>query len=144
MLDGHHIAGIALLCIAPIAASCAGTGTLSSDAREVVDVEASLEWVPGASEDVPGIYTSTSIEGPAAAVLREVHYRFAEDGTFTGAALLTQPVHQYTVLTGEWRVDGDQLYLSEDGEPARIEVAGDLLRMSGAEGVVVLRRRSVP
>jgi hypothetical protein len=34
------------------------------------------------------------------------------------------------------------MFLSEDGEPALLEVAGDRLRMSGAEGVVVLHRRS--
>jgi hypothetical protein len=120
---------------------CAGNGTLSASARAVAAPLEEVAWTSGTSADVPGLYSSRSIEGPAAAVLAEVHYRFDPDGTFTGAALVTQPSHAYSVLTGTWRVEEGQLYLGADAAPALLEVAGDLLRLSGAEGVVVLERR---
>jgi hypothetical protein len=142
------VKGAAILTLAACAAlgltlsACQGSGILAADARAIADAEAVVVWAPGSAADVPGLYSSLSIEGPAAAVLAEVHYRFDASGAFTGAALVTQPEPTYTVLSGAWRVEDGRMFLSEDGEPALLEVAGDRLRMSGAEGVVVLHRRS--
>ncbi len=121
--------------------ACQSSGILSADARAIADAEAQIVWTPGSAADVPGLYSSLSIDGPAAAVLAEVHYRFDPSGIFTGAALVTQPEPTYTVLSGTWRVEDGRLFLSDDGEPALLEVAGERVRMSGAEGVVVLQRR---
>ena len=133
-----------VLAAAVLGTGCLANSALDESARAVVDASSAIEWVTGTANDVPGLYSSTEIQGPAAAVLSEVHYRFAPDGSFTGAALVSTPKHEYMVLSGSWRWEDGRLYLSEDGEPARLEAFGDLLRLSSAEGTVTLRRRSPP
>ncbi|MEW6071274.1 MAG: hypothetical protein AB1726_01590 [Planctomycetota bacterium] len=130
------------LVLAVLGAGCIASSALDADQRAVAGAGPVLDWHPGTAADVPGLYSSTAISGPAAAVLFEVHYRFDANGSFTGAALVGTPEPQFQVLTGAWRLEGELLYLSGEGEPARLEVAGEHLRLAGAEGTVVLRRRS--
>jgi hypothetical protein len=128
------------LAVAALFAGC-HSAVLDVEQRAVVDPLDELVWAPGTAADVPGSYTSVRIEGPAAAVLVEVHYRFDANGTFTGAGLVSQPTYAFQVLDGEWRVEDGLLYLSADGAPATLEVAEEYLRMAGDEGIVLLQRR---
>lgn len=131
---------LALLLALP-AAGCLASSVVDQSARAVAAEEGLQEWRPALRSEVPGLYSSLSIDGPAAAVLREVHYWFGADGRFTGAALLVVPQPSFQVLDGEWQLDEGSLVLGEGAAPARAEVSGDLLRLSGEEGTVVLRRR---
>ena len=127
------------------ASGCVASGTLDASERAAPAAGAEdVAWRPAAPADVPGLYSSTEIDGAAAAVLFEVHYWFDADGRFTGAALMETPQREYRVLSGAWRLEDGWLALSDEGEPARAEVAGDLLRLTGGQGTVVLERREGP
>jgi|SRR5690606_34114357 len=101
-------------------------------------------WAAGSREDLPGLWTSIELSGPLAASLQKLVYLFEADGRFTGAALFAGPPAEFGVLTGSWQLDAPgQLRLGEDAEPAELDVAEGLLRIRGAEGVVVLRREEL-
>jgi len=131
---------LGLLAFAPLC-GCRST-VLEESSRAVALEQDARAWRAATPQDVPGLYSSIEIEGPAAAVLREVHYWFGSEGRFSGAALFTTPALRYQVLEGSWRLEGDTLVLGEDVAPARLEATDDLLRLSGEEGTVVLRRRA--
>ncbi|HKX46240.1 MAG TPA: hypothetical protein VJP77_06025, partial [Planctomycetota bacterium] len=81
--------------------------------------------------------------GPVAATLLRVSYWFEPDGAFTGAALVATVPPSFQVLSGTWRLSGDQLELGEGAPPARLESAPGLLRLTGEQGVVVLEEESL-
>jgi hypothetical protein len=114
------------------------------DQRASVDTSVPQAWRSATADDIQGLYSSVSIDGPAAAVLCEVHYWFEADGRFTGAALLTVPEVAYTTLSGRWHFADGSLLLSDDGLPGRAEVSGELLRLSSEEGELVFRKRALP
>ena len=141
-MRGRLVRALVALLLAPIA-GCLASTVVEPDQRASTAAEP-LAWRAAVPDDIPGLYSSDSIDGSLAAVLQEVHYWFGADGRFTGAALLGVPELAYTTLSGHWRFSDGLLYLSEDGLPARVEVAGELLRLSSEEGVLVLRRRAMP
>ena len=126
-------------------AGCLSSSVVEPTARGVQPAEESRAWRPAESDELPGLYSSVSIEGPAAAVLLEVHYWIGpgdvHGGRFSGAALLAVPELHYEVLAGQWRLEQGALYLGLDAAPSRVETSADLLRITGDEGAVVLRRR---
>lgn len=126
------------------APGCLASTVLEPSQRAGAADDPQEAWRVATADDIPGLYSSTSIDGATAAVLREVHYWFEADGRFTGAALMSVPQLEYTTLSGHWRFSDGLLFLSEDGLPAQAEVAGDLLRLSSEEGVLVLRKRALP
>lgn len=134
---------VVLLVLAPLA-GCLASTVMDESARAPAAAEQDIVWRAGTREDVPGLYSSLAIEGGAAAVLHEVHYWFASDGSFTGAALVRAPELTYMVLNGRWRFTDGLLLLSEDGLPARLEASAELLRLTSEEGVLVLARRPAP
>ncbi len=134
---------LAALAAVPLLAGCLASTVVAPDARAASAPDAHV-WRTAARDDLPGLYSSISLDGPCAAVLQEVHYRFAADGAFTGAALVRVPAPAYTTLSGRWRFEGGELWLSEDGLPATVEASDDLLRLASEEGVLVLRRRAAP
>jgi hypothetical protein len=74
----------------------------------------------------------------------DITYWLAPDGHFTGAALFAGPPPAYEVLSGTWALAADgTLQLGEEAEPAVAEMAGGFLRLSGAEGSLVLERAEV-
>jgi hypothetical protein len=100
-----------------------------------------LAWRPATQADLPGEWRARRILGPAAAVLMDVSYWLDASGRFSGAALLAGPPPTFEVLSGAWTLDADgSLQLGEESEPARAEVSGELLRLRGAEGSIVLER----
>ena len=96
---------------APFATGCLASSVVDQSARAVAGAEDVREWRPLQRHEVPGLYSSLSIDGPAAAVLREVHYWLGDDGRFTGAALLVVPQPSFQVLDGV-RTE-EQLLLSD-------------------------------
>lgn len=124
-------------------ASCASTVIAVQD-RAVRDELELLAWRPVNAADLAGHWRARRIQGPAAAVLLDVAYWLDADGRFSGAALFAGPPPTYQVLSGAWTLDADgALQLGEEAEPARAEVAERLLRLSGADGSLVLERAEI-
>ncbi|HED66343.1 MAG TPA: hypothetical protein ENJ09_12415 [Planctomycetes bacterium] len=116
---------------------CLPSNVVAPEARRVRTPLEDLRFEPAEAADLPGFWASESIDGPMAAVLLRVFYLFGPDGTFTGAALLDEDPPRFVVLSGTWSFDSGMLRL-DDAEPARLERAGDRLRLSGADGSVIL------
>ena len=134
---GLPIAAAAALLLA----SCGASRTLRADERAVSTAPEVQAWRPAAAGDLPGLWRTRSIEGAAAAVLLDLTYWISGDGDFSGAALFAGPPPEYQVLAGRWTLAEDgTLQLGADAAPARAEVAEGLLRLSGAEGSLVLER----
>lgn len=122
---------------------CAST-VLDVNARDVRTEAEELTWRAATRAEVVGHWRLRSVQGPAAAVLLDIAYWLAPDGTFTGAALFVGPPPAYEVLSGEWTfADGGELVLGLDAEPAVVEIAGELLRLAGADGSLVLERAQI-
>jgi len=124
-------------------AGCASS-VLSVKDRAVPDEVELLDWRPATAADIAGHWRVRSMQGPAAAVLRDLAYWIDADGRFSGAALFAGPPPAYQVLSGTWTPSADgTLQLGEDAAPARAEVARGWLRLSGAEGSLVFERAEI-
>jgi hypothetical protein len=139
---------VLLLLLAALGPGCLASSVVDSRDRAVKDESAAIAWQPARAEELGGLWRARSIEGPAAAALLDICYWFDSDGHFSGAALFPGPPPAYQVLSGAWSTTADgRVLLGEDAEPARIErarVAGqELLRLTGAEGRLVLERAEV-
>lgn len=126
--------------LASLTSGCIASNVLSVQDRAVQHDDAPLEWRTPTRSELIGLWRTTTIAGPAAAVLLDLTYWLSEDGTFSGAALFGGPPPAYETLSGSWTFAGGSLQLGEDVEPAVAEVAGDLLRLSGGDGVLTLER----
>lgn len=136
----HRLAGGLALWLG---SGCAST-VVPAEERTVRDEFAALVWAPATPADLPGHWRVRSIQGPAAAVLMDLAYWMDGDGRFSGAALFAGPPPTYEVLSGRWTfLDDGTLQLGEDSEPARVEVAAGWLRLSGAEGSLILERAQI-
>jgi len=134
---------LAPLTLLSFTAACASSVVAVED-RNVRDELVSLAWRPVTAAELPGHWRVRSLEGPAAAVLMDITYWLDADGHFTGAALFAGPPPAYEVLSGTWKLAADgTLQLGEEAEPAVAETAGGFLRLSGAEGSLVLERAEV-
>jgi hypothetical protein len=132
-----------LLAASPLA-GCIPSNVLASEDRRVEAAEVALAWRPAAAADLPGLWRARSIEGQAAAVLLDLCYWIAADGSFSGAALFAGPPPAYQVLSGTWSLAADgTLSFGADAAPARAEVGDELLRLSGAEGSLILERAQI-
>jgi len=125
-------------------ASACASSVVALEQRAVRGEAEVLEWRPATAADVAGHWRVRSLQGPAAAVLMDLAYWIDADGRFSGAALFPGPPPTYEVLSGTWSLGAEGvLQLGEGSEPARAEVAQDWLRLSGAEGSIVLERAEV-
>ena len=122
--------------------SCLPSSVVAPEDRSAFLGTAELPWQPYAGEPLDGLYASVAIEGDAALGLLKVYYCFMHDGSFTGAALLATDPPAFQVLSGAWSLEADGLHLGS-GPPALLEEAPGHLRLSGAEGAVVLRREEL-
>ena len=129
-----------VLALALLGASCAGSGMLAPEQRAAALEAQPVAWGPAPAEQVPGVYVSSELSGTLAGYLRKLVYLFESDGTYAGAALVDASPPRFEVLAGTWAwVDG--ALVLDGGPPAALEVSPDgALRLSGAEGVVVLER----
>ena len=138
---------LALLLGQFLSAACASTVVAVQD-RAVRDELELLAWRPATAADITGHWRARRLQGPAAAVLMDLAYWLDADGRFSGAALFVGPPPTYQVLSGTWTLgEGGWLQLGEEAEPARAEVPAEVavgwLRLSGADGSLVLERAEV-
>lgn len=120
--------------------ACAGSGKLAQERRAAAVEDPTLVWRPATADDVPGVWISRELSGSAAAYLRKLVYLFEADGSYAGAALVDASPPRFEVLAGSWALAEGRLVL-DGGPPAVPELAeGDLLRLTGEAGVVVLER----
>jgi hypothetical protein len=122
------------------AAGCIASNVVAPEQRFVVADTAELAFAPATPGALQGFYGSVDIRGDAATALRRIYYLFAADGTYTGAALADVGEHaQFQTLSGTWTLDERGLAL-DGGEPVPCAVAGEHVRLTAPNGVVVLRR----
>lgn len=129
-----------VLALALAGAGCFANTRLDSAKRAVETAPAELVWRAATAADLRGLYESVAVEGEAASALWKVYYHFAEDGSYTGAALVIGGAHpEFQTLSGKWTLADGELDLGE-GERLRAFAAADRLRLESATGVAVLRR----
>jgi len=131
-----------LIGVLALASACVHARVVAQDDRAVA-LASEKGWRPAEPADVHGLYESVSIEGEAAATLWRIYYHFADDGTYTGAALTlgaAQP--EFQTLSGTWALL-DATLVFDSASRATAEVAGDELRLGTEGGVVVLRRAAL-
>ncbi|MFO0931817.1 MAG: hypothetical protein U1E39_03810 [Planctomycetota bacterium] len=122
-------------------AGCAGSSRLDAAHRAADAAEPAVAWADARREDLVGYFESERVSGDAAASLRRVYYVFEADGSYTGAALVTDGAHStFQVLAGHWTLRGTTLSLGDDAAPARVFSAPDRLRLDSEGGSVVLHR----
>jgi hypothetical protein len=120
--------------------ACYASNVVAVDDRAVALSEQQLEFRPAVFADFDGLFESTRIEGEAAASLRKVWYWFAQDGTYSGAALVDgDEGPAFQTLRGRFRVDGSSLVL-DDADPVPAESAAGFLRIRAAGGSLLLHR----
>lgn len=137
--DRPHF-GLPLALFAALATSaCIPSNVVARTDREVSLEPASVAWRAAAPDDLLGYFRSIERTGAVATGLWLVEYQFRADRTFTGAALLQGDPDAFAVLSGSWEMPGPGSLVLDGAEPARAEVAPGLLRISGADGSVVLR-----
>lgn len=135
---------IALMAVASLGLGCIPSNVVAPDDRAVRIEPTDAVWREGRAEDLRGYWSSRSLSGPLSSAILRLHYWFENDGKFTGAALLSGPPPRFVVLDGVLSFDEQgQLLLGADVEPAQLEASGNLLRLTGAEGVVVLERHAI-
>jgi len=133
----------ALASLAALFCGCASS-SLAVEGRAVQDELELLDWRPASAADVLGHWRVRSLNGSAAAVVLDLGYWIDEDGRFSGAALFSGSTPTYEVLSGTWTLtSGGALQLGAEAEPARAEVAGDWLRLSGTQGSLVFERAEI-
>lgn len=124
-------------------AACVPSNVVAVEDRAVVTPSSQLEWRASTETDIPGLYASASLEGPLAFSLLKIYYLFEADGAMAAAALVEgDSGPQFQVIDGRWEYDGGALIL-DGAEPATVDAADGFLRLSGAEGTIVLRREVV-
>jgi hypothetical protein len=133
----------ALIGLLALATACVHAKVLGKDDRAVDARAPERSWRPVQPGDVRGLYESVSIEGEAADSLWRIYYHFADDGSYTGAALtLGGPKPEFQTLSGTWKLS-DSTIEFDASTVARAEVSGDELRLETEGGVVVLRRTAI-
>lgn len=126
-----------------LACGCVHAKVLERDDRAVGARTSEKSWRPADPADVRGLYESVSIEGEAAAALWRIYYHFADDGTYSGAALTLGGARpEFQTLSGTWKL-ADGTIEFDSATRAEAEVAGEELRLETEGGVVVLRRAAI-
>lgn len=120
---------------------CAASNRLDTSHRTADAAAPAVAWTDARREDLVGYFESERVSGDAAASLRRVYYVFDPDGSYTGAALVSDGAHStFQVLTGHWALRGTTLSLGEDAAPARAYAAPDRLRLDSDGGSVTFHR----
>ena len=127
---------LALLFVFP---ACITAKVIDSKDRAVEIPLAQVAWQPAHSADFRGLFESTSIEGEAAASAWKLYYHFADDGTYTGAALIVSGAHpEFQTLSGNWQLGERDLDLG-DGTVVHAYAAPEQLKFQSEGGTVILR-----
>lgn len=134
-------ARVALALALGLPIGCIPSNVIAAEQRAVVSRPEEMAWTAELPASLSGLYESVRIDGEIAQAMWKVYYHFAPTGTFTGAALILdagEPAFQ--TLSGRYALAEGTLRLGEDAEPAKLETAPDHLRVSTADGAIVLRR----
>ena len=124
-------------------AGCIASNVVATTDRLVAPAVAALAFARAGDIVLDGLYESVDIQGDAAATLRKVYYLFADDGSYTGAALVDDgEFRNFQTLSGRWRLAPEGLVL-DDQPPATCEAASGELRITAPTGVLRLRRAKV-
>lgn len=119
---------------------CYASSVVAVSDRAVAVDRVQLEFTAATAKDVPGVYSSTAIEGEVAASLRLVHYVFTDSGTYCAAALLeTEGGLQYQAVNGTWQMQDGKLQL-DAAAPAVLTVAPGHLRIETSTALLLLQR----
>lgn len=120
---------------------CIPSNVVADEQRAVMLKPDELAWAASAPASLSGLYESVRIEGEIASGMWRVYYHFATNGAFSGAALiLDENGPAFQTLRGRYSLADGEIRLGEDAEPARLGTAPDHLRISTADGTIVLRR----
>ena len=90
-------------------------------------------WQPAEARDIPGLYSATPAADP------RYYYQFDPSGTYSGARLIEGDRPQLEHLSGTWSLDESGLRLG-DAPPMTVETSGVWLRLTDANGPIVLLR----
>ena len=133
----------ALAVLLPVALAACGTpsGGIAAGDRAVSAKDVQVVWGKATRADVVGYFESDHVSGEAASSVRRVLYSFADDGTFSGAALVQEgPRATFQVLSGKWTLSGDTLTLGAESAPAKVSAAPGRLKLDSEGGSVTFRR----
>jgi hypothetical protein len=132
-----------LLVLLMVTPACFAAKVIDSKDRAVELPASQLAWQHARAEDFSGLFESISIEGLAAASYWKIYYHFADDGTYTGAALViggAQP--EFQTLSGKWKLDEAGLDLG-NGQVGRAFAAPDHLKLE-SEGLTLILHHAPP
>jgi hypothetical protein len=121
--------------------ACLADTVIDEHARvAATEAGAPIPWLPADAQALPGGWESDGIEGEAAALVWKIYYHFADDGTYTGAALvLADRNPEFQTLAGTWSVEAGALTLNSD-PPVPAWIAGERMKLEGSTGTVTFRR----
>lgn len=124
-------------------AGCIASNVVATTDRMVATPVHELAFAPAPDLVLDGLFGSTELTGEAAVSLRRIWYLFRPDGTYTAAALVdADGVASFQTLSGVWANGPDGLSL-DGAPPVQLHRAGDHLRITDRNGVVVLRREAL-
>jgi hypothetical protein len=136
-------AALSMLLLFGALPGCIASNVVAVKDRQVAVATDELPWQPSTSGGLDGLYESLEVRGDVATTLRKVYYVFQADGSYTGAALVeADGAYRFQTLVGTWRIVDGGLSL-DDGPVVRLDVAPEHLRITAANGVLVLRRGSL-
>jgi hypothetical protein len=125
-------------------AGCVPSNVVATTDRAVLVEADRAVWRPASAPDVAGLWCSGPLTGAVASSLLKVVYLFRADGQFAGAALYSGPPEAFEVLSGRWTVPAPgRIEFGSEAEPATLEVATGMLRLSGSDGTLVLYREEL-
>lgn len=131
--------GLACLCLG----GCYASNVVATSDRMVATEDAKLDWRAAVAADLQGLFVSTEITGNAALSLRSVSYWFANDGRYSGAALVDgDDGIAFQTLSGRYALTADGLAL-DGAAPIPCEVARNHVRIRTGSGDLILRRQDL-
>jgi hypothetical protein len=129
-----------LLCAAGLLAGCASSEPVAPEARAVKPAAETADWKPAQTATLLGTWHSRLVEGEPAASLLGLYYHFSADGSYAGAALVAGSPPAFQVQNGHWSLAAGRLTLDEGEEPATLEEAPGMLRLTTSQGRVIFDR----
>jgi len=118
---------------------CIASNVIALEDRAVTTSTPDLEWQPAITDDIPGLYESTDIQGEASGGFWKIYYLFEEGGRYAAAALVPGDRGlEFQSVNGTWQLRDDGLVL-DGGDPISVTRARGFLQMESSGGLLVLR-----
>lgn len=130
------LAGLAALLLAGCAAEA------PRDPGDAPAVERPV-WRAAAADDLPGLWSSTAVEGQSAGAVLKVLYLFDAAGGYDCSAVVVddgRPRLEPLARDGRWTLDGRGLDLHDGGDPLRAWTASGRLRLVQGDDVLELAK----